>query len=320
MNRREKLKNLKVLALGISVSVAFFVIVAAVAIIKNDDLGVLQTSSPAVEITVSSGPPVATLVPTPSPTPEPTPAPTPVPTSTPTSAPTPRPNPHPPIVEFEEGFGYVLDKPDCTDDCGIAVRAEPTSKSPQIGTLYLGDKVRILGIVDGQMWYNHNQSISPFGSFSNLADDWYEIAPGKYVYSAFVFALEPGEPSPSAPCQKKWVEVDRANQVLHAFCDGVDIFQAPVGVGLSWWPTPLGEYNVWTRIFNETMSGEDYHVQNVLFTMYFTSEKHGIHLDWWHDDSFFGNEPTSHGCVGLQLHNAQWIWLFGFAGMKVKIY
>ena len=309
------MKSIKVLTLGISVSVVLFGILSVVAIVDNNDLGVLQTPSPAVEVTVSSGvPPVATLVPTPSSTSEPTPAPTPVPTSAPTSAPTPQPTPPPPPIELPVGNGVGISM-----DAGVVVRAAPDSTSQQAGTLQLGEKVEIVGSVKGEMWLNRNQYISPFGSFADWVDKWYELKQGGYVYSAFVFVPEPREPSPSVPCQKKWVEVDRADQVLHAFCDGVDIFQAPVGVGLSWWPTPLGEYNVWTRIFNETMSGEDYHVQNVLFTMYFAGDI-GIHLDWWHDDSFFGNEPTSHGCVGLQLHNAQWIWFFGFVGMKVKVY
>ncbi|MDP2720470.1 MAG: L,D-transpeptidase, partial [bacterium] len=135
----------------------------------------------------------------------------------------------------------------------------------------------------------------------------------------FIFIPMPGELSPIVSGEK-WVEVDRANQILHAYVDGREVFQAPIGVGLSWTPTPLGEgYKVLDRIFNETMSGEGYHVQNVLFTMYFTGDI-SIHLDWWHDDSYFGNEPTSHGCVGLQLHNAQWIWLFGFEEMRVRIY
>ena len=186
-------------------------------------------------------------------------------------------------------------------------------------TLDFWEEVQIARVVDGQMWFNYNQYISPFGSFAKTADDWYELKEGGYVYSAFIFVPKEGETSPFVS-GKRWVEVDRDDQVIHAYVASKEVLQAPVGVGLPWTPTPLGEYSVWTKIFNETMSGEDYHVQNVLFTMYFTSEKHGIHLDWWHGDHYFGNEPTSHGCVGLQLHNAQWIWLFGFAGMKVKIY
>lgn len=309
------MERIKTLVFGISVVLALLGILSVGAIIKNGDLGILQSPSPAVEVTVSSGvPPVATLVPTPSPTPRPTPAPTPVPTSAPTSAPTPQPTPPPPPIELPVGNGVGISM-----DAGVVVRAAPDSTSQQVGTLQLGEKVEIVGSVKGEMWLNRNQYISPFGGFADWVDKWYELKQGGYVYSAFVFVPQPGEASPFVSGER-WVEVDRTNQVLHAYVGGEDVFQAPVGVGLPGMDTPLGTYNVWIKILNETMSGADYHVANVLFTQYFTSVGHALHLDWWHDDSFFGNEPTSHGCVGLQLHNAQWIWFFGFVGMKVKVY
>jgi len=255
--------------------------------------------------------PTPSPAPTPRPTPEPTPAPTPVPTPAPTPQPTP---PPPPTVEWPVGNGSGTSM-----DEGVVIRAAPTSESEQVGTLKLGQEVKILEVVEGQMWLNHNQSISPFGAFSDWVTKWYRLEQG-YVYSAFIFVPQQGEASPFVSCNQKWVEVDRTNQILHAFCDGADIFQAPVGVGLPSTPTPLGEYSVWTRILNETMSGADYYVQNVLFTQYFTSSGHSLHHDWWHGDPYFGNQPTSHGCVGLQLHNSQWVWFFGFVGMKVTIY
>lgn len=202
---------------------------------------------------------------------------------------------------------------------GIAIRACPSSTCQQVDTLKFGEETQILGEAKGEMWLNRNQSISAFGSFPEWVDDWYELENGGYVYSAFIFIPKEDEPSPFASGEK-WVEVDRANQILHAYVDGEEVFQAPVGVGLPGMDTPLGTYNVWIKILNETMSGADYYVQNVLFTQYFTYAGHALHLDWWHSDSYFGNEPTSHGCVGLQLHNAQWVWFFGFTGMKVNIY
>jgi hypothetical protein len=29
---------------------------------------------------------------------------------------------------------------------------------------------------------------------------------------------------------------------------------------------------------------------------------------------------TSHGCVGIELHEAQYFWLFGSPGMRVEIH
>lgn len=258
-----------------------------------------------------------TLTPTQTSEPTPTPVSTPTPELSPTPVPTPTPEQTllaspPPEVEFEEGFGYPVD-----DD--IVVRACPSSTCQKVETLKFGEEVQILDSVKGEMWLNRNQGISPFGSFPEWVEDWYELENGGYVYSAFIFIPKEDESSPFASGEKR-VEVDRDDQILHAYVDDKEVFQAPVGVGLPGMETPLGNYNVRNKILNETMSGPGYHVQSVLFTMYFTSVGHAIHLDWWHGDSYFGNEPTSHGCVGLQLHNAQWIWFFGFPGMKVNIY
>ena len=55
---------------------------------------------------------------------------------------------------------------------------------------------------------------------------------------------------------------------------------------------------------------EEYHVKNVLYIQYFDRAGCALHLNYWQPDSVFGAYPTSHGCVGLRLHDAQWLWLF----------
>jgi hypothetical protein len=63
-----------------------------------------------------------------------------------------------------------------------------------------------------------------------------------------------------------------------------------------------------------------YDVERVLFTQYYTRMGDALHLNYWRPDSVFGNTPTSHGCVGMQLHAAQYFWLFGEPGMRVEIH
>ncbi|MDP2720814.1 MAG: hypothetical protein Q8O75_02640, partial [bacterium] len=209
------MKSITVLAFGISVVVALFGLLPVVAIIKNGDLGILQNSSPGVEVTVSSGaPPAATSVPTPSPSP----------TLVPTSTPSPTVG-----IEFKEGHSYAIEDPGCVVDCGIPIRAAPTSESRQVGTLQLGQEVEILGVIDGQMWLNWGQNIVAKDAFPSWTNKWYQLEKG-YIYSAFIFIPMPGELSPIVSGEK-WVEVDRANQILHAYVDGREVFQAPIGVG-----------------------------------------------------------------------------------------
>ncbi len=63
-----------------------------------------------------------------------------------------------------------------------------------------------------------------------------------------------------------------------------------------------------------------YDVERVLFTQYFDRKGDALHLNYWRPDSVFGAEATSHGCVGLRLHDAQYFWLFAQAGTRVEIH
>ena len=63
-----------------------------------------------------------------------------------------------------------------------------------------------------------------------------------------------------------------------------------------------------------------YDVERVLFTQYFDRGGNALHLNYWRPDAVFGATPTSHGCVGIQLHDAQYFWLFGEPGMRVEVH
>lgn len=250
--------------------------------------------------------PTATSTPAPTPTPTPIPTPPPTPTPIPTPAPTPAPIPTsipPAEILVRENVGYA------TDD-GIAVRASPTSSSQLLGTLKYKEEVKILGQVEGESWILSSR---------DWANKWYKLENG-YVYPAFIYVPKSGETSPSISGEK-WVKIDRSEKMLHAYVDGNIVYQAPVGIGRPWTPTPLGEFNVWTKVVNETMSGADYYISQVLYTQYFSSQGHALHFNWWSPIDAFGNYPTSHGCVSLRLHDAQWMWLFvGYEEMPVRIY
>ena len=63
-----------------------------------------------------------------------------------------------------------------------------------------------------------------------------------------------------------------------------------------------------------------YDVERVLFTQYYDRMGDALHLNYWRPTDVFGRTATSHGCVGMQLHEAQYFWLFGEAGMRVEIH
>jgi len=166
------------------------------------------------------------------------------------------------------------------------------------------------------------------------AREWFKLSDGSFVYGAFVFILQPGEVSPLAPVPngvEKWVDVDIAKQTARAMVGDKAVFTAPVSTGAPPFDTPKGKKAVEPdgRIAVEkmtaTQAGYDaqqaqYDVERVLYTQYFDQKGNALHLNYWRPHSVFGKQATSHGCVGLELHEAQYLWLFGFPGMRVEIH
>ncbi len=134
-----------------------------------------------------------------------------------------------------------------------------------------------------------------------------------------VAPLPPGE-------DERWIEIDIGDQVARALVGSEVWFEAPVTTGRDGWNTPQGEFQILYRVYDETMTNgaigaeSYYYVEHVLFTQYFTNRGHALHLNYWRPNSVFGNERTSHGCVGMRYSDAEYFWNFGRLGMRVVIH
>ena len=99
--------------------------------------------------------------------------------------------------------------------------------------------------------------------------------------------------------------------------------EALVTTGKEGFETPIGEFRIFSRVYNETMSGgrsgESWYVEGVLFTQYFTDRGHALHLNYWASDSAFGHVGTSHGCIGMRYADAEFFWNFATYGTRVVI-
>lgn len=105
---------------------------------------------------------------------------------------------------------------------------------------------------------------------------------------------------------EKWIEVDLSEQKLIAWEGGQKFLETAVSTGLPWWPTPTGEFRIWTKFRYSGMEGGSgkyyYNLPNVPYVMFFENDKvpgwkgYGLHGTYWHND--FGT-PRSHGCVNL---------------------
>ena len=253
----------------------------------------------------------------PAPTPEPssTATPPPAPTAFPTFTPTPA---------LGTGSAIVVGGE-------LRARAAPTTQSAVAGTLKDHQAVEIAEVVQGENWLVGSQTwVSNAPGWTRV---WYRLTGGTFVYGAFIFIQQPGEVSPLADPQgqEKWVDVNVSTQTASAMVGDRAVYNARVSTGSPDFPSPLGSHRVEDdgRLAVERMTAAQagynpgqatYDVERVLFTQYFDRSGDALHMNHWRPPEVFGRTATSHGCVGMQAHDAQYFWLFGFPGMRVEIH
>ena len=268
-------------------------------------------------------PTIGTVTPSPtaspSPTPSASPTPSPSPSPTPTASPSPTPSPEPIQTLADGTHGYVVTS-------SAVVQAQPNTSSAVVAHLHYQQQLTLIASVTGedvlkgnQTWYIADQS---------WRSQWYKVD-GGYVYSAWVWLPRPGEVLPAQlPAGNRWVDVNLAAQTATLMIGNSAVYTADVTTGKPGFATPQGNWNVQYQVLNETMTSaqaginnpaEQYDVKNVLFTQYFDGFGDALHLNYWQPQGAFGNYPTSHGCVGLWIRDAQYFWMFGETGMRVRI-
>ena len=124
---------------------------------------------------------------------------------------------------------------------------------------------------------------------------------------------------------ERWIDVDLSENTATAMVGDTPWHTAYVTTAKPGYETPIGEWRIFYRVYNETMTSgpgaeEYYYVENVLFTQYFTERGHALHFNYWAPDSVFGNEGTSHGCVGMRYSDAEFFWNFASNGTRVVVH
>lgn len=144
-------------------------------------------------------------------------------------------------------------------------------------------------------------------------------------------ALPVGETKPrvseadvAAMVPERWIDADLTTQTMRAMVGKRAIYTATISSGKKNWETPTGTFHIIYRVENETMTSEsigaeeNYRLENVLYTQYFTDEGHALHYSWWKTPESFGT-PTSHGCLSETLKDAEYFWNFATVGTRVTI-
>jgi hypothetical protein len=105
---------------------------------------------------------------------------------------------------------------------------------------------------------------------------------------------------PASPAEK-WIEVNVTEQRVTAWEGATPVMSFLSSTGLPGTPTVLGEFNIYWKLESTLMSGPDYYLPEVPYTMYFY-RGYGLHGAYWHNN--FG-QPMSHGCVNLSIEEAK---------------
>jgi lipoprotein-anchoring transpeptidase ErfK/SrfK len=214
----------------------------------------------------------------------------------------------------------------------LRVRSGPSTTAPPVKTLKDQTHVQIDAAVEGENVLVGTQTwvtVSP-----EWTRTWFRLTDGTFVYAAFIFIQQPGEASPLAEVaggDEKWIDVDVTKQTATAMIGARSVYTAPVSTGAPGFPSPLGSHRIEKdgRLAVERMTASQagyspdqaaYDVERVLFTQYYDRNGDALHLNYWRPKEVFGHTATSHGCVGMQLHDAQWFWLFGAPDMRVEIH
>ncbi len=140
--------------------------------------------------------------------------------------------------------------------------------------------------------------------------------------------LQFGTPLADAPFQSvtpvafdKLLVADVTTKKMWAFQNGQQVNSFLVSAGAPATPTPLGEYHVYAKFTSQDMRGTNpngtkYFQPHVPWVNYFY-EGSAVHGVYWHPLSWFGAINSSHGCVGLPVDQAQWVFNWAPIGTTV---
>lgn len=130
-----------------------------------------------------------------------------------------------------------------------------------------------------------------------------------------VYEPSPEEAPPAPTSSGRSIVVSTESQRIYAYENGQLVRSHLVSTGLPVTPTVKGDYKVYIKLEADDMSGPDYFLPQVPYTMYFY-QGYAIHGTYWHNA--FGR-PMSHGCVNLPTDEAQWFFNFAEVGTPVRV-
>jgi lipoprotein-anchoring transpeptidase ErfK/SrfK len=120
----------------------------------------------------------------------------------------------------------------------------------------------------------------------------------------------------------KVLDVNVTTKRMYAYDSGQLVNSFLVTAGAPATPTPIGEFHIWDKLTEQDMTGYNpngtkYNQPNVQWINYFDHSGDAVHGNYWRPASYFGNINSSHGCVGVQDTDAEWIYNWAPIGTTV---
>lgn len=112
------------------------------------------------------------------------------------------------------------------------------------------------------------------------------------------------------------IVVDRTQQRLYYYVDGVKIQNWPVSTGNPGTETPAGEFTIDRMVDSKSYIGPGYNLPGVKWNMQF-KPMYYIHAAYWHND--FGLRTHSHGCVNMTEKDAGELYRYMDIGVPIRI-
>jgi lipoprotein-anchoring transpeptidase ErfK/SrfK len=175
---------------------------------------------------------------------------------------------------------------------------------------------------------NYSVVITPLGAMMAKAHavDTAAVAQGADVpnYDEALFTPPAPKPQPkAAPTGAKWIDVDLSRQYLTAYQGNTVIWSGYISSGRDGYDTPTGTFSIFEKLQTDDMTGgvkgtpEYYFQPAVPWVMYFAGGGYAIHGNYW--NSNFGTQ-TSHGCVGVPVGSAEFLYDWTPLGTTVVIH
>jgi L,D-transpeptidase-like protein len=197
-------------------------------------------------------------------------------------------------------------------DPGARIHNAPSAIAEVQAELPPGDTVEI------DRWVPGTQVYPTLITWGHLADD------RGYVYGSTIrprIADSPPNPPPdSLGWTDNWVDVNLTLNVITAYEGQVVRGFFPTSPGRPGWETTRGKHIVRSQVLVQDMAGPGYYVHGVQWISYFLSDGEAIHARTWDLDAISLGVPSSHGCLGVALDAAAFLYRFAGPGTRVYVH